>query len=262
MKKTLIAIALVTTVVSGAAQAWTANGIGGTMEFTGSLTPQEVKNPWEVKMGENVANLDGSVKPDARQVDIILNKSIPVLAIRTIEKKAFTDALGISPVINFNGAINTDDFSESKVPFVVDVVNADKPDEKLGTLTTTLSAGAYGTANHPAYAKAAIYALSAESSGPFYGGLPRTSAKATWLVLNVINSIFPEALDNMDMQGRLMTENVDAKGSWVFRGEPYTYSAAYVSGFASGEMLSIALDAPATANMKWKASIPVTVSYR
>ncbi|EHI7951880.1 hypothetical protein J9K58_004673, partial [Salmonella enterica] len=40
------------------------------------------------------------------------------------------------------------------------------------------------------------------------------------------------------------------------------YSAAYGAGLKTGSTVTINLTSPATADMAWKASFPITVSYQ
>ncbi|HGE9245928.1 TPA: hypothetical protein ACGBQD_004209 [Escherichia coli] len=75
--------------------AWTAGGNGSSVEIGGTLTPETVL-PWEVKTGSNVTGLDAKIKKGQSEVDIVANKAIPVLGIRTIES-TFQGQPGISP---------------------------------------------------------------------------------------------------------------------------------------------------------------------
>ncbi|ENM7303529.1 hypothetical protein AB8N91_004958, partial [Escherichia coli] len=76
MKKTLIALAVATSaVVSGSAMAWTAGGNGGSVEIGGTLTPETVVLPWEVKTGSNIADLNAKIKKGQSEVDIVASKA-------------------------------------------------------------------------------------------------------------------------------------------------------------------------------------------
>ncbi|EFR2683616.1 hypothetical protein KCK33_004504 [Salmonella enterica] len=261
MKKTLIALALATTAVSGSAMAWVPNGLGGTMEFGGTLTPKDVVNPWEVKIGPNMNTLNGSLKPNEKVVKITLANAIPVLGIRTTASSiSFNGAPGISPQINYSGLIDPTKFDAGKVPVTLDVKSADAAATKIGTLTTKLTAGGMGMATGDGYYNT-IVALEANSL--FRGGVAQDRAKALpgLQVTPVSRSFFSDITNNFDEGG--VQIHTGTNGSNYVPTDPLKkYSAYYASGFQSGESVTITLDSPATANMNWKVSFPVTVSYQ
>ncbi|EBX6890463.1 fimbrial protein, partial [Salmonella enterica] len=61
MKKTVIAVALASTVFSGAAMAWEASGSGGNIEIGGSIQVTPYSTPWEVMAGAPATSLDANI---------------------------------------------------------------------------------------------------------------------------------------------------------------------------------------------------------
>lgn len=262
MKKNLLVLALAATTFSGAAMAWTANGHGGSMEFGGTLTPKEMGNPWESKVGDNVTELNGSLKSGEKKVEIILTKAIPVLSIRTAEKAAFMGGAGITPQINFNGLIDTARIIAGRTVLQANVMNADNPAEKIGTLNSVLSTAGFLT-RATSEGESSYFSLSASlPAHAFFGGVSTVTKNTAPNAQQLITMIFPEALENIDYQTSSPSAPSDLKGEVELNNPLHSFSAAYAAGIERGNAISIALDAPATSNLKWKASLPVTVSYQ
>ncbi|HCL4891443.1 TPA: hypothetical protein N2F16_005305 [Salmonella enterica] len=260
MKKTLIALALTATAVSGSAMAWTPNSIGDTMEFVGTLTPKDVVNPWEVQMGANMNALNGSLKPNEKVVKITLSKAVPFLGIRTVEKKGFKGAPGISPMINYGNVIDAANFVKGEVPLSLEVNNTATPATKIGTLATKLTAVGVGAETGDSYHNSVV-ALSTNSI--FRGGLPQTRIEAMPVAQakSVAAALFSDIATNFDSFSLL--ESTGTAGSDYSPTNPlHQYSAYYASGLQNGASVTITLDSPATVDTAWKATLPITVSYQ
>ena len=258
MKKTLIALAVAASAaVSGSAMAWTANGIGGSVSLGGQLTPQDNVTPWEVKVGDSVANLNAVVKKGQNKVSFNVVNPIPVLGIRTAQKIPFVAAAGITPQINYGTAVDVDAFHASKAPLKLDV--KDKNDQKIGFLTSKLTVGSMvSLASHSSYDNGPV---SASTVGDvFFGGVPKSS---------------DEVLEDRGLAGKIIT---DISANYTDQGQAETnpqrvsiiahkgatVSGYYASGLVSGESIAITLDAPVQGNdvINWKATLPVVVSYQ
>ncbi|EDW5780702.1 fimbrial protein [Salmonella enterica] len=267
MKKTLIALALTATAVSGSAMAWMPNGLGGTMEFGGALTPKDVVNPWEVQVGPNMDALNGSLKPNEKVVNITLSKSVPLLGIRVADtSERFTGAPGIAPQIDYKNAVNLDGFSGGETTLTLKVVKASDATVELGTLSAKISAA--GINNNDlkgTLAEARKTSLFASTAGKgFFGGLPKTAPgalmteNAAWTMLGALSSEYTAKYGAVTAT----TTSSLAPEERSFDDPLSTYSAAYGAGLKSGSKVTINLTSPATADMAWKASFPITVSYQ
>ncbi|MEE7095207.1 hypothetical protein Q0S81_28350 [Escherichia coli O10] len=258
MKKTLIALAVAASAaVSGSAMAWTANGTGGSVDLGGTLTPVEKVTPWEVKVGDAVTGLDGQIQKGQQNIDVAVNKVIPVLGIRTIESKAFIGKSGIAPQIDFKGAINTANFSQSVTTLTLDVKN-DKA-QKIGRLQAPLFAGAEYSFKGPNSGK--LYMSGNNAGDAFYGGLGKNGQTIGSDVQNRVRALDSEYLAHYDEQGT--SYNGHAPTANNFSDTAYSFSAYYGAGIEANSVIKIALDAPAGADViAWKASLPVTVSYQ
>lgn len=262
MKKTLIALAVAASaVVSGSAMAWAPNGTGGNVELGGTLTPVVKVTPWAVKVGSGATDLNADITKGQQNVDIEVKKAIPVLGIRTQTKKVFLGQPGVSPQIDFKGAINVANFKNSEATLKINVTDSAGA-KKIGTLSAPLLAGAEynydGIGNRDA--KAVMFA--SQSGMAFFGGLPTSPAGSLSNPYARVTAIDPEFAQNY-IQRFNWTESNNGYSEWDFTNSDYDYSAFYGSGIEAGAKIQIKLDAPAAADaIVWKASLPVTVSYQ
>lgn len=262
MKKTLIALAVAASaVVSSSAMAWTPNGTGNTVELGGTLTPVAKITPWAVKVGSGATNLNADITKGQQNVNIEVKKAIPVLGIRTQTQKVFLGQPGISPQIDFKGAINVDNFKNSETTLKINVTDSAGA-KKIGTLSAPLLAGAEynydGIGNRDG--KAVMFASRAGMG--FFGGLPTSKAGSLSNPYARVAAIDSEFVQNYI--GRFDWSNINGGfEEWDFSDSDYDYSAFYGSGIEAGATIQIKLDAPAAADaIAWKASLPVTVSYQ
>lgn len=257
MKKTLIALAVAASAaVSGSAMAWTANGTGRSVELGGTLTPVDVVNPWEVKVGAAVNDLNGTIQKGQKEVRIETKTAIPVLGIRTIESAAFTGKSGISPQISYGAAINLDGFAANETTLNLEVKDSTGAN-KIGTLSAPFFAVAEQSIKGPdANYRAGV--IAPYEGSLFFGGLPKS--KDGYSSVFDANNVVPDVSAHYDEQGQEWRNEV----GWSSVSETrHTYSAYYGSGIEQGKTIKITLEQPAASDaIAWKASLPVTVSYR
>lgn len=262
MKKTLIALAVVASAaVSGSAMAWTAGGNGGSIDIGGSLIPEVVDNPWEVSVGATVTDLDADIVKGQSVVNINAGQSIPVLGIRTKASTPFVGAAGLTPVVDYKGAIEPSTFSANKATLTLDVLNADG--DKIGNLSTKLTAAGTMTRQWTSgYVDGGtLYAANPWSA--FYGGLANSVDgidESTAVGMMITDELFPGVLNNFDSMG-ITLDNKTLSAH--FSGAGLKYSGAYASGILAQEQIQITLDQAADSDeIIWKASMPITVSYQ
>ncbi|MEQ4855035.1 hypothetical protein ABN112_24020, partial [Escherichia coli] len=254
MKKTLIALAVAASAaVSGSAMAWTANGSGGSVDLSGTLTPAEKITPWEVKTGDAVTDLNAQVQKGQKEVSIYVKKAIPVLGIRTQNPVAFKGKPGISPQIDFGNAVNVDAFKNGRAPLTLEVKDAGNA--RIGTLTTSMGASALVSVKGPWSGYNHYYSESAGRA--FFGGLSKNKANAP--DENIAVDVMPEVAAHYVDQG-VSYRKVGAATD--FTNARSTYSGYYASGIEQGKTIKITLDQPVDADeIVWKASLPVIVTY-
>ncbi|WP_454767545.1 F4 family fimbrial subunit [Escherichia coli] len=259
MKKTLIALAVAASAaVSGSAMAWTANGTGGSVDLGGTLTPVEKVTPWEVKTGDAVTGLNAQIQKGQKVVDIAVDKAIPVLGIRTVQKTPFQGRPGISPQIDYGNAVNLNSFKAGVATITLNVL--DPQNNKLGVMTSDLLSAAQSSWTDPAgLGQKGLFA--AQAGDAFFGGLGKEEGVVIYGAdtFNVIKLIDPEFVVNYDDQHTFIQGN----GTETFSAEQAKFSGYYGAGIPVGKKISINLDKPAAADaIVWKASLPVTVFYQ
>ena len=259
MKKTLIALVLATTSVSGSAMA-----DGGTLQLGGMLTPHVTPVGWQVSVGKNKLDLNADVHPGDTEVNIPVHSPISVLGIGLKTKTLFYGRDGISPQIDYHGAISLSGFKNSEVPLSLKVM--DSTGSEIGTLSAPLLAGSeisYSTVlpGMPPHLVTGKFGVIANKKGDaFFGGLPSSKGGTSSDVVARISAINPDFTANYDTQGaKLSPEGFDVD---TLKNHKYRYSAFYGSGIEAGKSVSIKLYKPIDADsLKWTASLPITVTY-
>ncbi|ECT9924413.1 hypothetical protein CT407_21050 [Salmonella enterica] len=261
MKKTLIALAVAASaVVSGSAMAadWEHNGTGGSVDLSGTLTPEDIVTPWEVKVGDAVSGLDAYIRKGDTNVNVPVENAIPVLGIRTQTAEAFQGQAGISPQIDYHGVV---DFSQNEwgnAPVTLEVF--DNSSNKIGSLQTILTTAAVYSWKNGDDLKYGGMAAKGSGNG-FFGGLGDFSSALGYPeAVAELNNLSNEFLEKYTKQGA----ETESGSTTNFSDVNYTYSAAYGSGIKKGRVLKITLDQAVTGDdsIQWKASLPVTVSYQ
>ncbi|QML66181.1 hypothetical protein HVX30_19730 [Escherichia coli] len=262
MKKTLIALAVAASAaVSGSAMAWTANGTGGSVELSGTLTPVEKVTPWEVKVGDAVTGLDAQIQKGQKVVDVAVNKAIPVLGIRVVDSAGFEGAAGITPQIDYQGAVDIDGFEDGVTNVHMEVRNTQG--EKIGSLLAPFYAGAersYYAIDGSAKGYRGLYADSAGMA--FYGGIDKNIAHhlTEGVVRSRISAIDSEFTAKFNMYDSEFSPSAMATD---FNKPGFIFNAFYGSGIEQGKTIKITLDQAVSgdAPIKWNAALPVTVTY-
>ncbi len=257
MKKTLIALAVAASAaVSGSAMAWTQNGIGGSVDLGGTLTPTDLVTPWEVKTGAGVSNLNAAIKKQQNSVEVASSSVIEILGIRTKDKAAFTGETGISPQISYGDAIDPSAFSNGETNLTLVVNNSS--DARIGSLTTSLFAQAYASEKAGSNTAKKYFVYSAQEGHGFYGGLGQSASAIS--TVDLVSTYMPDAEENwVNQSGTAVAPEFVS-----FSSTGKTYNGYYFSVIKPGQTMKITLDTPATGDdqIEWKASLPVTVSYQ
>ncbi|EJY1985475.1 hypothetical protein OFV46_004715, partial [Escherichia coli] len=259
-KKTLIALAVaVSAAISGSAMAWTPNGSGGSVELGGTLTPAGKTTPWSVKVG-NTSDLDAKIKEGQSVVTIPLNKPALFLGITTTAGKAgFYGQDGISPQIDYSGAVDLDKFKEGLTKVKIPVKDQDQND--IGYMEANFTSGAiqqWKEKDTGTVKRKSLYA--AKSGDAFYGGVGKNSEGVMY------GSWVKDMLDRLDPEianSAWDDDSVINVGTADFTSNEH-YQGYYGGGIKKGENIKITLNKPAKGGeaLKWYASLPVVVSYQ
>ncbi|MED8844277.1 fimbrial protein [Escherichia coli] len=260
MKKSLIALAMITIAFPGVVIAdWVQGGSVGTVEFGGKLIPSTTDSPWEVMVGDAVSGLDANAETGQTVVTIPVSTVIPVLGIRNTDARTFVGQSGVSPQIDFNGAIDTSAFSAGRTTLTLEVKNTSQ--EVIGSLSTDFTAVAersFFNDTAPSGRARSLYAP--EGGYAFYGGIASTYGGALYTeeVYALAAELIPDVLDNYERAAVVRTTPVTGD----FSDTDTTFSGYYASGIQAGENITIILNEGVSGNsINWSASLPVTVTY-
>lgn len=252
-----------TALLSGAscsAMAWSGSGSGGTISISGTFTPSSSHIPWQVKSG-NVSGLDAEIAAGSKVADIKLKKSTLLVGIRTKATSHFTGASGVSPQVNFGGKIDmtSDLVANSLAPLKLDVMD-ESGVHKIGALTAKVfAAGELSFIDSTDNANKGVVNLYASTQNDvFYGGLPNSAAKISSNPRDIIRKMDPDVVANfVPVEGKNLTTNT--KLIWDYS----QYNGYYGAGINVEDNIQLTLDKPIQGSepLKWKASLPVTISY-
>ncbi|HGB9100805.1 TPA: fimbrial protein [Salmonella enterica subsp. enterica serovar Saintpaul] len=259
MKKTLIALAVAASAVSGSAMAWTQGGVNGGVDIGGSLTPEVKVVPWEVQIGAAVNNLVGKIQTGSTIASVPVNTTIPVLGIRTVSNSGFVGEAGISPQINYGDAVDFSASVNGVAPVTLKMKNT-ADNSEIGKLTTSMDVVARMSRIKTDGTDAQSFNVFAVDVGQvFYGGVGASGdAIFSGASINDANTLIPGVTDKfVDFGGADV-------GHWRTLIDPsFKYSAVYASAIKAGNGIKLTLNAPAsTDEIKWAAQLPVTVSYQ
>lgn len=260
MNKKMMAVLIASTIFPGVALAWTAGGSGGSMDIGGNIEVKAPGTPWEVDVGSAVTTLDARISRGEKAVSIPLTRSIPVLGLRNKTKMPFPGQTGITPQIDFNGAVDTRSFRGGVTTMELPVMDADNPATQIGLLQTQLTAAARMSAGNldGTYAEN-IDMFAAVPGEAFFGGLPENELTMAADAVATLAAISPDYAANYVA---LSPEDATPGNGALSDGDT-RFNGYYGAGIQAGHKITLTLRAPAASELiKWKASLPVTVSWQ
>ncbi|HCL5535510.1 TPA: hypothetical protein N2N29_001539 [Citrobacter werkmanii] len=276
MKKTLIALALASTAVSGSAMAWTEGSTGGDIEFGGTVT-KLTPITWLWKLGAGKLDLNGksSELTDAdKKLTITATSDISILVGKT--KAAYTgmDFTGNNTMPNIEflsaGSKVTPVFAPNgAVTLAVKMFDAQAAGTELGTLTLNAKVGALQAGKRGnSYTSNPLY--SSTSNDGFFGGIGNNSSMIISgladndALIKAYGGVSLTELESMVNTATGHTGSFTQSNSSIALRKSTIYSsiaAGYGFGVPSGNTLEAAFTAPITTTTQWKAPITVAITY-
>ena len=283
MKKTLIALAVAASAVSGMAHAWTNGDFNGSVDIGGSITADDYRQKWSWAVGSGIngfSNVLNDLTNGGTKLIITVNGDKPILLGKTNEafstpvsgvggvpQIAFTDYEGASVELrNPDGETN-----KGLAYFVLPMKNADGT--KVGSVKVNASYAGVNGAGGVTSADGVLSSLYAGGSNAiFYGGLPTNVAQSELLSGSAAaarTELFG-SLSKNDILGQIQRVNanitslVDRAGSSsedMIYTDGTVISAAYALGIANGQTIEATFDQAVTASTQWSAPLNVAVTY-
>ncbi|AOV97077.1 hypothetical protein A9798_08930 [Edwardsiella hoshinae] len=270
MKKTMIALGIAISAVSGVAHAWTNGEFSGAVDIGGTVTPPPV-SPWQWKMGAPITGMDTSWDRLSASNKVTFNMTTPKpLLMGKLETPTiggpglapqvmWQDAKGQNININFSATNN-----ESSGSFSVPVMDGAGTSE-LGTAVLKIhSYGLMAKANTADNVGVNYQPLRGGVAGDVgFGMIPsqyngiKQEANAT---LAAINSLAGEEIFTEAMKQGATVKNQAA--SATFTSPLSKNTAALVAGFESGDSIVVTFAQRPTSTTKWKIPLSATVTHQ
>ncbi|ECV2306852.1 fimbrial protein [Salmonella enterica subsp. enterica serovar Javiana] len=264
MKKTLTALALAATTVSGSAMAWTEGDFNGSIDMGGSISPE--KSGWQWKLGDS--QLDGfnlnASDATASGNNLVWNgigTAFPVLMGKTL-KPYGNITVGMIPVITYGGEGFSIKSSETSAPEVTLTAKGKTDGSKVGTLKFNLNMFALSTpewkdANGSTY----TYQQIVDPSKSYGNGFLQNAGYYKTMTSTQVKDAIIRILggDMITINGAVIESNyTDAAqfNSAITAEQQGAYASEFVD--KSGTLTFPSNNVPTD----WKSSLTVTVSYQ
>lgn len=281
MKKTIIALFVGASTVSGVVHAWTTGDFNGSIDIGGSITANDYRQKWEWAVGSDIngfTNTLTDLTENGTKLTITVNGDKPILLGKT--KEAFSTpeiGVGAIPLISLSDAtgikqlIKGTSGAQSGIgTFELEIQNRDT-NEKIGTLRATMTgmavAGIAGAENTGKLT--ALYGYN--NNHIFSGGL--TVENGSDVKDANIAAAFTEKMGTLSAtdilsQIQQVKQNVDSLAPQTFSvpenmryNDGNVVSAAYALGFENGQTLEATFDSAIIASTQWTAPLNVSITY-
>ncbi|EFB9321759.1 fimbrial protein [Escherichia coli] len=282
MKKTLIALAVAASAVSGMAHAWTNGDFNGSVDIGGNITADDYRQKWSWAVGSDIngfSNALADLTENGTKLTITVNGDKPILLGKTNEAFSTPVAGGVGaiPLISLSDATGnvqllkgTNDAQSGVGTFDLEIKNRDT-DKKIGTLRATMTgmavAGIAGAENTGSLS--ALYAYG--NTRIFSGGLTTESgsemkdANTAVAFTEKMGSLSSADILSQIKQAKPNVVSLTPQTTSVSENMKYddgnVVSAAYALGFENGQTLEATFDEAITASTQWTAPLNISIAY-
>ncbi len=291
MKKTLIALAVAASAVSGMAHAWTNGDFNGSVDIGGNITADDYRQKWSWAVGSDINGFNNALTElteNRTKLTITVNGDKPILLGKTNE--AFS-----TPVVGLGGIplISITDYENKPVTVLAAAGNYNSPDVffdlamkndagvKIGTVRVNAQAAGVAVVGrgpaHPDKSNTAeSYSLGFNANGAsvYKGGLPENigsggSLNGADAASNIIAKFGSLSTDELFQQTKAVYPSlpnyehatkkyyeamVSASGAAV-------KASSYALGIANGQTLEATFDQAVAASTQWSAPLNVAITY-
>ncbi|HFU3051049.1 fimbrial protein [Escherichia coli] len=280
MKKTLIALAVAASAVSGMAHAWESGDFNGTVDIGGSIDATNYRQKWEWEVGTGLNGFSNTLSEltdnDTKLIitvtgnkPILLGRtkeafSAPVEGVGAIPQIALTDYKGV-PVEFKNPAGET---NKGLAYLVLPMKNADGTE--VGSLRVNATYAGVA-ADSEALVFASIFAVN--TNHIFNGGMPKNvsgaefnkgsdAAALTALFGSLSESDLLEQIRKVDPSvGSFSDLGATVAANMVIADRSKVVSAAYALGIADGQTIEATFNQAVTTSTQWSAPLNVAITY-
>ncbi|AOV97492.1 fimbrial protein [Edwardsiella hoshinae] len=284
MKKTMIALGIAISAVSGVAHAWTNGEFSGAVDIGGSVTVDDYRQKWSWKVGSAINGFSNVLKDltnNGTKLTITVNGDKPILLGKTNEAFSVPQlgSLGAIPNIeltDFEGATvtltnPTGVTNKGLVSFVLPMKDAGGA--KIGSVkvnATYAGAVAIGTDQGSQGKLKSLFVN--DRNNIFYGGMPTNVPQA-----ELQNGI--DAIQMVSLFGGITGSDILAQikavhaniSSFISMPQPtsentqYTgsevFSAGYAMGIANGQTIEVTFNHSVLSSTQWSAPLNALIVY-
>ncbi|HFP2703334.1 TPA: fimbrial protein [Escherichia coli] len=274
MKKTLIALAVAVSAVSGAANAWTTGDFNDSFDINGTITTEQYNDKWEWMVGDGLSfqNTTTQMTGDGKVLTIAQEKPTPILLGRT--KEAFVaPAVGVGaiPTISFSDyegkVVELNSGDQNKGFFNLPMKDADG--QKLGNVKVNVTAAGVLSRNDADYVK--IISITSKNDSTIYkGGLVSSVASYGNAASGIVSKFGNYGHTALLQQITAAVPEATGKGqmNWIYpeeanmvNAEGNVMASSYALGIDQGQTIEATFDAPVVKTTQWAAPLNVAVTY-
>ncbi|WP_105198664.1 fimbrial protein [Escherichia albertii] len=280
MKKTLIALAVAASAVSGMAHAWTNGDFNGSIDIGGSITADDYRQKWSWAVGSDIngfSNALTDLTEDGTKLTITINGDKPILLGKTNEafSTPVAGGIGAKPQITFTdyeGQTVELQYRHNKKDglgyFVLPMKNTDGT--KIGSLKANVAYA--GVASVGKDGQGYIGSLSERDWSIFKGGLGAygsasvldggdAAAERTALFGSLSQAEMLQQIQAVNAGVSGLDSRTGSIGENMEHTDGTVVSAAYAMGIANGQTIEATFDQAVTASTQWSAPLNVAVTY-
>lgn len=275
MKKTLIALAVAVSAVSGAAHAWTTGDFNGSFDINGTITADQYNDKWEWKVGDGLSfhNTTKDMTDGSKTLTITQTEPAAILLGHT--KEAFatpTTGVGAIPLISFSdyeqNEVNLESTGESNKGFF-NLPMTDGEGNKLGDVKVNVTAAgllSYSEKRTKLVGVASV--ISNDDANIYNGGLvssvTNSGQVASGLVakfgnynhsalLSQLKAVHSDLGNQVSQTSPKSTDMVNTDGDVM--------ASSYALGIDQGQTIVATFTKPVTTTTQWSAPLNVAVTY-
>ncbi|EFN8623808.1 fimbrial protein [Escherichia coli O51] len=273
MKKTLIALVVVASAASGAANAWSTGDFTGSFDINGEITSSQYNDKWEWKSGEALSfqNTNQDMSDGNKVLTITQTTPAPILLGRT--KEAFSaPAVGVGaiPLISFSDYEgNTVQLQSSggQNKGFLNLPMKDAEGRKLGDVKINVTTAGVLSRNDSDFVKI-ISVVSGDDSAIYNGGLVSSvvasGQSASALVRKFGNDGHSELLQKVVAaapEAAKKSQQSWAVATKVNMVNSNVMASSYSLGIDQGQTIEATFTNPVTTTTQWSAPLNVAVTY-
>lgn len=272
MKKTLIALAITASAVSGMAHAWTNSDFNGEVDFGGTITPDKSGWVWTVGQGyDHFTNKISDLTNSGKKLTIPAKQNMPLLLGKTTA--AFLGGPGLAPQIAFSDSKGriTPVWASDNAEGTMTLTVSDADQKEIGTVTLDVKAIAPAAWAKVDKSSSISVRYLDNTAGALvgatgmFGETPHFAPVAT--ILDAFGApTLKELQDQVKAYPGLSdiaydTSDLIASSSDDFTDAAWAYAAFYVLGIPNGKSIVVDFNSPITSEIQWKAPLMMQVSY-